>query len=291
MVLQRLLYPGLALLVLVGARPAGAAAITFTGNVANDFGSTSGVFDVPGLSNPLDIGQSSAITNAGDISGWAIKDIALSYDKTTDTMYVGVETFTNSHGVKSIAGDAYGSGTETGTDNPPNFGVNTPGSDKSITVAFAPDSPGNSNQPGTPTVVAGVPANKSANGSGIDGFTVANYAASSAIQTSFGSTLINNTGALAFNPNAAHPDFEFTITNFSHLPGISVSKGFWVAAYAGSLKDVSVGETYIDFTRVIVPQPQEIPEPATVLAWSVLAGAVACGRIRRKAAARFARGK
>jgi hypothetical protein len=291
MVLRRIFYPGLALLALAGARPAAADAITFTGNAANDFGSAKGVFELPGLSNPLNIGESSAITSAGNVSGWAIKDVALSYDKTTDTLYVGVETFTNSHGVKAIAGDAYGSGTEGGTGNPASFGVNTPGSDKSITLAFAADNPANANQPGTPIFVAGVPADKTHNGPGIDGFSVASFASSgSGIQNSYGQMLVNNMGALAFDPSASKPDFEFTIANFSKIPGIDLKKGFWVETYAGSGKDVAVGETLLPFTRVVVPQPQEIPEPATVLAWAVLAGGAACGRLRRKAAARAGQG-
>lgn len=293
MVLRRLFYPGLALLALVSARSASAAPITFTGNVANDFGSTQGVFTVPGLNNPLNIGQASWITNAGNISGWAIKDIALSYDKTTDTLFVGVETFTNSHGVKAVAGDAYGTGVQGNpqnlpnmTGNPAQFGMNSPGNDKSITLAFAADNPSNANQPGTPIFVAGVPADKSHNGSGIDGFTVASYANNGGvIQNSYGQVLTNNLGSLAFDPSAAHPDFEFTITNFSKIPGIDLKKGFWVQAYAGSAQDVAVGETMLPFTRVVVPQPQEVPEPATLLGWTLLAGGAACYRLRRKAKA------
>jgi len=297
MVPRRLFYPGLALLALVSAQSASAAPITFTGNVANDFSDPKGVFMVPGLSNPLNIGQASWITNAGNISGWAIKDIALSYDKTTDTLFVGVETFTNSHGVKSIAGDAYGTGVQGNPQNLPNmtgnpgqFGSTTPGSDKSITLAFASDNPSNSSQPGTPIFVAGVPADKSHSGTGTDGFTVASYANGGVIQNSYGQVLTNNLGSLAFNPDAAHPDFEFTVTNFSKIPGIDLKKGFWVQAYAGSAQDVAVGETMLPFTRVVVPQPQEVPEPATVLGWTLLAGGAAVSRLRRKAKARVGNG-
>lgn len=297
MILRRLLYPGLTLLALVAARPVAASAITFTGNVANDFSSDPGAFVIPGLgSNPTaDIAQAPWMNQNGDITGWAIKNIDVAYNQATDTLYVGVQTYTNSHGVQSIAGDAYGTGQEgnvaqqtaSGGVNPPNFGYGDPTSDKSITLAFASSNPTNPSQPGTPIFVTGIPANKAANGPGIDGFNVAQYASNpGGIQSSYGATMTNNLGALAFNPSAAHPDFEFTIANFSKIPGINVNQGFWIQAYAGSAQDGAVGETSLPFTFVPTPQPQEIPEPTTVLAWTVLAGGAALSRVRRGAKAR-----
>lgn len=293
MSLRRLLYPGMAFLALAvaAARPAAADGITFTGNVANDFASDPSTVTIPGLSNPYDIGQAQWMTNAGYISGWAIKDIDVAYNQATDTLYVGVQTFTNPNGVKSIAGDAYGSGqegnaaqqTESGGVNPANFGSNIPTSDKSITLAFASSNPNNPTEAGTPILVAGIPADKASNGSGIDGFNIAQYSNNpTGIQASYGAPLTNNMGSLAFNPSAAQPDFEFTIANFSKIPGINVNQGFWLEAYAGSAQDGAVGETVLPFAFVSVPQPQLIPEPATILAWTVLAGGAACGRLRQR---------
>lgn len=297
MILRRLMYPGLTLLALMAARPVAASGITFTGNVANDFTGNPETMVIPGLGNDptADIAQAAWMNNNGYITGWAIKDIDVAYDKATDTLYVGVETYTNAQGVKSIAGDAYGTGQEgnvnqqnaAGGVNPPNFGYGDPTSDKSITLAFASSNPTNSNEPGTPIFVAGIPANKAANGPGTDGFNIAQYTNNpGGIQASYGATMTNNMGALAFNPSAAHPDFEFTITNFSKIPGINVNQGFWIQAYAGSAQDGAVGETTLPFTFVQPPQPQLIPEPATMLAWSVLLGGAACGRLRQRVKAK-----
>ncbi len=294
---RRLFYSGLALCALIAARPVSADPITFTGNVAQDFGSGPGVTITPGLSNPLNIGQASWITNAGDISGYAIKNVYTSYNSANDTLYVGVNTFTNSHGVQAVAGDSYGTGVEgvtpstappgtgiPGGSNPTLFGSTTPGSDKSITVAFASSNPTDPSQPGTPIFVAGIPADKTHNGPGTDGFNIASYVNNGGgIQNDFGATMTNNMGGLAFDPTQAHPGFEFSIANFSKIPGINPNAGFWLETYAGSALDVSVGETQLPFSLVPGPHPQEIPEPATVVAWTVIATGAAIRRLRRKA--------
>ena len=129
----------------------------------------------------------------------------------------------------------------------------------------------------------GVPAaNKQVAGTGIDGFTVASYANNKlGLQYNYGTQLTNNQGALAFDPSAAHPNFEFTITNFSKVPGLNPLQGFWISAYSGSPNDVVVGEASLAWTRVAQIQPQAVPEPASVLAWS-LAVAVAAWRLRRR---------
>ena len=54
-------------------------------------------------SDPRSVGPASWITSSGFNSGWAIKDIRLSYDAQSDTLSVGVNTF-------GIAGDADGNG-------------------------------------------------------------------------------------------------------------------------------------------------------------------------------------
>src|SRR4051794_9988067 len=146
MVRRNVIRGALSILALLGARAASADPINFTGNVANDFDplANKSVFVTPGMSDPMSIGQPSWMTQNGWYSGWAIKDIRTSYDATTDTLSVGISTFVNKNGVTTIAGDAYGSGTFgdpnlqrlAGGVNPANFG-----GDKSITVAFAPDSP------------------------------------------------------------------------------------------------------------------------------------------------------
>ena len=77
-----------------------AAPIQFTGNVTSDFNPATNpsVVVTPVSSNPLNIGQSSWITANGWVSGWSIQDIRTNYDATTDTLYVGINTFKNASG-------------------------------------------------------------------------------------------------------------------------------------------------------------------------------------------------
>ena len=130
----------------------------------------------PVSSNPLNIGQSQWITTNGWVSGWSIQDIRTNYDATTDTLYVGVNTFKNAKGQYAPFGQANGdpTGTPTGYD-PAHLG-----GDKSIALAIAPVNPTNLSQPGTPVVIAGVPADKTIAGTGTDGFTVSQFNASRA---------------------------------------------------------------------------------------------------------------
>jgi hypothetical protein len=281
-------------LVLFGARVASADPINFTGYVWNDFNpnTNSQVQVIPGMSNPLNIGQPSWMTNAGWDSGFAIRDIRTYYDAQNDTMYVGVNTFINKNGTQTIAGDSYGSGTF----SDPNLqklagGVNPSGlqGDKSITIAFAPASATSSAQPGTPVIVAGVPADKSKAGSGtIDGFTVSTFnGGNNGLAYSYGTKLPQFTGNLAFDPGTVtngtiRPGFEFTIPNFSKIPGLSGSGSLWIEAYAGSAQDGAVGETQIPFYRIPNPASQVIgPEPATLALWSLVAGGAAW-RLRKR---------
>lgn len=194
--------------VLLGARSVGAAPITFTGNVANDFNPATNpnVVVIPHSDTPVHIAQPAWMTQAGLVSGWNIQDIRLSYNPATDTMYVGVNTF-------GIAGDVDGKGligktdtqlTNAGGSNPANFG-----GDKAMAVGFAPLSGVfNPSNPPAPVIVAGVPGNKSQDGAGLDGFSVAKWAPAGGtagpnydLVTSFG-TPIPNSGNLAFDPSA-----------------------------------------------------------------------------------------
>jgi hypothetical protein len=190
----------------------------------------------------------------------------------------------NSYG---ISGDADGNGNPGTVDpNDPNFvhGQDLPnfGGTKSITVAFAANNATNPNLPGTPLVVAGVPADKTTAGSGIDGFTVANYANNGGgIENNYGSTLTGHVGNLAFNPSASNPDFEFTIPNFSTIPGLNTAQGFWIKLYSGSADDGSVGEETSAWIHVPALAAESIPEPATWLAWTLLGTGAAWRRWRK----------
>ena len=286
MVPRRLYTWNIALLVLLGlhAPAAHATPIHFTGNVDNDFNPATnpGVVVTPVSGNALNIGQPAWVTANGWVSGWSVQDIRTSYNSATDTLSVGIDTFANSKGQYAPFGQANGdpTGTPTGYD-PANLG-----GDKSIAIAFAPLNSTNPNSPGTPLVIAGVPADKSQSGAGTDGFTVSKFNSTTAadgLGYQFGQTLPQYTGNLAYNPSPAHPQLEFTITNFSKIPGLDPASGFWVEMYAGSAVD-GVGEAGLSWTKVPITAEQNIPEPATLLAWSLLAGAMAYrfrGRIRK----------
>ncbi len=268
---------------LVGAAGsvAAAAPITFTGNVETDMPVSPNTTIIQGTS-PGSVAQAPWITAAGWITGWNIKDVRVSYDKGSDTLFVGINTY-------SIAGNSSGNGTP-GIPDPRQTAVGGVdpahiGGQGSISVAFAPNSGSDSN-PGAPVVIAGVPADKSHAGPGLDGFTVSSYVGSnSGIAYSYGSNMPNFQGNLAFDPSAAHPDFEFTIKNFSQIPGLDPSKGYWIQAFAGSPNDVIAGEDTIGWIHVLAPAAQiPTPEPTTVAAWALLAGGAAFGLRRQRRA-------
>ena len=238
------------------------------------------------------------MTDQGLVNGYAMKDIRLSYDKASDTLAVGVNFF-------GVAGNTDGSPDgqvnpmtiATHGSNPANFGA-----DKSIAVAFTPLSAAGV-PASSPLIVAGVPANKADASTGTtDHFTVAAYQNSSGgLPYSFGQTLTSNLGNLAYDPSSAHPDFEFTIKNFSKIPGLNaLTNGFYLSAYAGSEQTIIVGKSDIanTFVKPLVNSPENlnpstpispptvplspnVPEPTTILAWGLIVGGSAW-RFRRR---------
>ncbi|WP_435015934.1 PEP-CTERM sorting domain-containing protein [Tundrisphaera sp. TA3] len=286
----------LAALALLGAgTTASAEAIKFaTGDVEKDMPANSkSVTVVPGRAYD----SVARPANFDGVDGFTMKDLRLSYDAKTDTLSVGINYY-------GIAGDVDGKGGATpGLYNPPNIGGG-----KSISVAFAPVSATGTGA-GTPVVIAGIPVDKSnpilnANGqpATINGFKVATYNPNGvgALGAKFGTNLVANTGDLAFNPSAEHPDFEFTIKNFSKIPGLkALEKGFYVEAYTGTGTVITIGKSTIPSTFITPPpnQPQtivvppitpyvpvlppQVPEPATLLGWGIMIGGAAW-RVRRR---------
>jgi hypothetical protein len=275
----------LATLALLGARDAWADPIAFTGVAGNDFNPNTNanvqVFTIDG--DPANnIFETPYMLANNRITGWAVKDLRLAMDPTSHTLSVGVNTY-------GIAGDADGNGNPGTVDpNDPDFvhGQDQPhlGGQKSITVAFAANNPSNPAVPGTALIVAGVPADKTTAGTGtVDGFNVAAYAGNNAgIQNNYGAPLTGHIGDLAFDPSSQHPSFEFTIPNFSSIPGLNPAEGFWVKLYAGSPDDGSVGEEKSQWIHVPAFAPETIPEPATWMAWSLLGGGVLWRRRHRQ---------
>ena len=287
MVRRVLLRSGFLALALIAARETSPAQIQFTGDVEADFPAGTGIGIVtdnpipnpngPGtISNSNDVAQASWMTQAGWTTGWNIKDIRVHYDQTTDSLAVGVNFF-------GVAGDSDGNG-DPGVADPR---TTQAGGIDEAHLGFDPTQPAHIGESITvgidlngdhkPDIIAGVPADKSQNGPGTNGFTVAQYAPSSAgLAYNYGNPLNDHNGGLAFDPSAAHPDFEFTIKDFTHLPGFSPSlyaqNGIGLTVFAGTPFDVVGGEDSIPMVQFA---PQAIPEPASLLGWSLAVGAAA----------------
>jgi hypothetical protein len=282
MVPRRLFSWSAACLVLAGlaAPVAVAAPIQFTGFVAQDFNPAldPNVHVTPVSSNPLSIGQSDWITNRGWVSGWSIQDIRTKYDDTTDTLYVGVNNFKNAGGQIAPFGQANGDPTGAATPyDPANLG-----GDKAFALSIAGVNPTNPSLPGPPAIVAGIPADKTVAGTGLGGFTVSSYLDRQDVSLAyqFGKALPQFTGELAHMPSPSRPQLEFTIKNFSKIPGVDPSAGYWMSAYAGSAKDGVAGETNPSWSKIPANSEQNIPEPTTWLAWTLAAGGIAVWRTR-----------
>ena len=245
----------------------------------------------PVLSSPTELGEAPFIPANSWVSGWAIQDIRTSYNASTDTLYVGIDTFKNAKGVTSIFGDADGNGDPGGASLQMQQagGVDDPhlGGFKSVAIAFAASALESGSHAGTPTIIAGVPADKTEAGSGTDGFTVSQFKGLNVgLAYNFGTQLGTSAGSLAFDPSAAHPGFEFTINHFSKVSGIDPTKGYWITAYAGSPSDVVAGEVSLAPTRIPGVAAETVPEPATILAWSLLFGTATASWARRRRAFR-----
>jgi hypothetical protein len=236
---KRALYSTMAMSLVLGMAltlitPVGAAMITFTGNVTVDF-TGSGILTIP---DP--VGDVGLPDNAppGTTSGWDMVDLRLSYDQGSDTLYVGINTY-------GIASDADGDGDacntsawlaiNAGTDLAAISGTET------IAVYFDLD------QDGTFDVITGVPADGD-----ITDFTVAQFSGNpNNPGYAFSTDLPTHIGSHPTScPNATTPDFEFTILDFSTLPGQdALLAGFRVWAFQGSLEDDGIGEDFIKYEQ------------------------------------------
>jgi hypothetical protein len=264
---EKVVYSTMALVLVLGmaltltlVAPVAAATVTFTGNVTVDFTGT-GILIIPDPGGVGDVGlPTSPAPPGGTISGWDMEDLRLTYDEGTDTLYVGINTV-------GIAGDADGDGDPSGTSSwlSTNGGTDTANlsGTETISVYFDLDKDGHFD------VIGGVPADED-----ITGFTVANF---SGVPQSpgfaFGTDLPGHTGSHPTTaPNATNPDFEFSITGWSTLPGdlgltdTSVG-GFIVWAFLGSLEDDGVGEDYIRYEQ----------NPHTILTITSSAATVSAG--------------
>jgi hypothetical protein len=267
----------LSLLILFGANPASADPITFTGWTDHDFGlnpappAGSGTFVIPGLPQNM-VSQPEWMTQQGWVTGWNIQQVAVHYDQASDTLYVGIQMYNH-----TPAGNVDGNGTP---GNPDPRLTAAGGQDPAHVGGLGSITMGiDTKNTGSVNVLAGIPEFKypSSVATGTDGFAVAlrNSSASpfGGVEAQYGTVLTKNMGNLAFDPSSTHPDFEFTIKNFSTLPGLNLANGFGLEFYAGSPNDVIEGKDFLAETHVPSLEGQTIPEPATLLAWSIVAGA------------------
>ena len=227
--------------------------INFTGNVASDFPASTGTTVIDG--RPGSVAESPYIIQNGWTTGFLVESLRLNYDRTSDTLFVGVQTY-------SIAGDADGNG-DPGYTTPQmaaGGGINFAhfGGDKSLTVAFATASAAGG--PALPSFVAGIPADKSTGDRrNTNEFTVATYNNTGrGLAYSYGTILENHVGALAVDPSASRPNFEFALTHFSQFPGFDPSKGYYVSLFLGSQRAIVVGKEALDWSKV----PGLNPAPA-----------------------------
>jgi hypothetical protein len=224
-----LLIPLVLALVLVGPVPA-LAQPPLNGNVDLDFTGP----DIVVIPDPSGIGDVGMPGTPPGVSGWDMGNVTLFYHEGTDTMYVGIN-------VQTILGDADGDGNPSAT-SPylSGYGDNCTdvanlGGSESASVFF------DLNQDGTWDVIAGI--------SGLtdySGFSVNRVTYPFSAPYSFGAALASHKGSKSPNPDAAHPDLEFTIINWSDLPDdlelTDYSPGFCVGARLGSGDDCPIGE-------------------------------------------------
>jgi uncharacterized repeat protein (TIGR02543 family) len=167
----------------------------------------------------------------GASSGWDITGLELTYDEATDTMRVRINA-------RTILGDADGDGEPGATSAwvAANGGVDVPnlGSSETAAVFFDLDEDGDYD------VIAGISGSTD-----YYGFSVNVFSGSFCPPYNFGTPLPANTGSISPNPSPTNPDLEFTIVNWSALPGHDGSPGFCVGAFLGSQQDDGIGEDFV----------------------------------------------
>ena len=225
------------------------------------------------------------------VAGVDMQNIWLNYNASTDTMYVGIQGFTNVAGQEEIFGDISGNLNPALDATPPRpdrqCDQHVPGAQvgRPRLRAGRPQrrraSPSRAPRRSSPasrrTSRRPAPARSTASPS-------RSTAPTAGLPFSFGQQ-IANAGNLAFNRRRRTPDFEFTINNFSKISGINPANGFYIQGYAGMPGETRTGRSQSSW--IYPPGTPELqrPEPTTWLAWLLLAGG-AGWRYRRRLAAR-----
>ncbi len=255
------IFGALCALLIAGPLTLSQATVTavpiFTGDALADFSGP----DVIRLDDPSsgigipDVGLPIAFPE-DRISGWEMNAMFLEYDIPSDTMYVGIDCM-------GICGDADGNGDPGGTGP---ILADLQGTDRadfsgteSFTLLIDTDGDCGAGDTGGYNVVVGVALGSDINAFGAYEFVGSPFSPS----TGFG-TVISNTVTLFANPVDATPDLEFSISDFSTLPGFNFTPGnafaFSVNAFMGSLDDDGIGEDYLPGAGACLPVE---PPPAT----------------------------
>jgi hypothetical protein len=216
------------------------AAPVFTGNAPADFAVTGTIT----VADPGGVGDVGVPISAplGTVSGWDVSAVYFAYDHDTDTMYCGIDCY-------GICGDADGDGDPNGTSPwvAALGGLDQPDWNNTESVALLIDT--DNDYVDLTTGDFDVAVGKQSGGTDISSFGAYQFSGSpTAPASGFGAALTNTTNLFA-TPNAAAPDLEFSIANFSTLPGFSFTPGnaftFKILLFLGSLEDDGIGEDYV----------------------------------------------
>ncbi len=231
--------------------PAFAGPPTFTGDATVDFDpADDGVIVIadPG-------GQDVAIPSPPFTppTGYDIEDIRLYYDRDTDILYVALNTYT-------IAGDSDNDGDPNGTSPELDEEGGTDWADFRNTESFGLVL--DTDNDGDGDAVAGVNCF-------FDITTFGTYRFQGLLEIpfcSFGPPLVAQSGTTT-NPSVLGPDLEFTIPNFSGLPGLPYDPRelpitIGVLGFQGSLDDWEIAEDHVPAQGVM--QPVLFPLPALI---------------------------
>lgn len=251
------------------------AAPNFTGDAAADFTGPN-VVKIDDLED--DVGMTAPDFGPEARSGWDMKAVYLEYDPATDTLYVGIDCVV-------ICGDADGDGdpgsagsilTNLQGRDVANFGQ---GESFGLLIDTNNDFTGAG---GNFEVVVGVK-----NSDDLNAFGVYQYTGTIGNQLrdeGWGARLPNATTLFA-SPSAATPDLEFTIANFSTLPGFPAGQpvlAYKVYTGMASIVDDGIGEDFapnqptpVEITATPTPPPTETPkttatEPPTLTPTTVV---------------------
>ncbi|CAN5621028.1 hypothetical protein BH10CHL1_BH10CHL1_40930 [soil metagenome] len=238
------------------------AAPIFTGNAATDFTSP-GVIKINDLQG--DVGMPLPDFPVGTRSGWDMRSVYLEYDQATDTMYVGIDCIV-------ICGDADNDGDPNTTGPILGKPVSQGGlggkdvADFGIGESFGLIIDTNNDFTGTVgafDVVIGV--KNSDNLANLGAYVYTGNVGGQLRDTGWDAKLPNAVTLFA-PPSATTPDLEFSIANFSTLPGFPAGQpiqAYKLQMAMGSIVDDGIGEDYApDQIKPIEITPTPTP-PAT----------------------------